>query len=376
MMEVAAAVLALSLVAAACVASLGWLWFHCVRLRRRLAEQSMYQSDLLRLAELARRVTGADWQSGIQVVLHGLVQMGYGGGAAVLSLSEEGHLEQRSAYGQVDSGWEADRDGEVAAVLQDGEGRIDRRGRRALLPLVEEGERLGLLAVTGLQCQRSQGAERSQLAFLTGAAGLASLTLGGLRSLKEQATLSSTDGLTGLPNRRHLNHQLGVALAKSYLENLPLVLILLDIDEFKRVNDTYGHLFGDLVIRHVAGVIRGVVPASAALGRYGGEEFVIVLPEGDVTVGTRLAELVRVSIAESPVLDLNSGTPVRITVSAGVAVYQLGQGKTRLIARADEALYASKRSGRNRVTVAPADPDPGTAQLSAVRNIDVPAGVS
>src|SRR5690606_36051066 len=122
---------------------------------------------------------------------------------------------------------------------------------------------------------------------------------------------------------------------------------LFDIDFFKRINDTYGHAAGDLVLRRFAEAVQGQVRATDAFGRYGGEEFLLMLPETPGPDALVLAERVRRAVAELRCAD--GGAEITLTVSAGVAEYRHGEGVAQAIARADEALYAAKSLGRNRV---------------------------
>lgn len=216
-----------------------------------------------------------------------------------------------------------------------------------LLPVIEDGEPVGILAVRG-------GAPDSPP--LQVAVGLAGVVLSGIRSTQRQSALSSTDGLTGLANHRHFQQMLSIALGQSYLEGEPLSLVLLDIDHFKAINDAHGHLLGDMVLREIAHLLRRELPPGALAARYGGEELVIILQGQSATDAGAIAERLRKSIAGHQVFDFTTGTKLAVTVSLGTAAYVLGQGKSRLIARADEAMYTSKREGRNRVTVAPPTP--------------------
>ncbi|WP_436521284.1 diguanylate cyclase [Actinoplanes sp. HUAS TT8] len=159
--------------------------------------------------------------------------------------------------------------------------------------------------------------------------------------------LATTDELTGQHNRRHFYAVAGALVQAAARNGRPLAAAMLDIDKFKNVNDTYGHGVGDEVIRTVARRIRAVLRHSDVLGRYGGEEFAIVLPdhEGEATV---LAERVRVAVGGEPIP--TQAGPLPITISIGLT--RLGDDDTALddlLARADHALYRAKEAGRNRV---------------------------
>jgi len=177
-----------------------------------------------------------------------------------------------------------------------------------------------------------------------------------LRSSEEKQRLEEEnrhDGLTGLLNRAALDSMLEDAFHQAGVRREPLSVVFLDIDHFKRVNDRFGHSAGDKVLRAVANAVQSCVRESDAVGRYGGEEVVVLLPRAPVHVAERLAERIRERVAQHPV-DVGPGGPVQVTVSLGCAsletrTYMRSQ---ELVNDADEAMYAAKRAGRNRVVVA------------------------
>lgn len=158
------------------------------------------------------------------------------------------------------------------------------------------------------------------------------------------------DSLTGLANRRAFDLRLAACLVS---DDPAACLLLGDIDHFKRVNDTYGHLFGDQVLKAVAqGVSACLGPAQVA-ARVGGEEFAILLPGASLPQAQALAERVRATVAASRIRRRGGGDAVgQVTISLGVAVQRRGETGERWYERADQALYAAKNAGRNRVTVA------------------------
>jgi len=162
--------------------------------------------------------------------------------------------------------------------------------------------------------------------------------------------LANFDSLTGLYNRRTILgklHEL-INLANRYKEDFSLVM--LDIDHFKRVNDRYGHLTGDEVLEKIAALIRRNIRDTDTVGRYGGEEFIIILPQTNLSSAWGVAERLRTIIEKAEMKD-PAGTVFAITVSQGLAGWERDEDATSLISRADEALYKAKEKGRNRVQI-------------------------
>jgi diguanylate cyclase len=161
------------------------------------------------------------------------------------------------------------------------------------------------------------------------------------------------DGLTGLANRRSFDIALSSHFANLDAQSPGLCLLIADIDHFKEINDTYGHLFGDKVITSIAAVLRNSVKGNDLAARYGGEEFVVILPDTPIQSALVLAERIRKVIENYHIRRTGSNEVVAsVTVSLGVACRCAGESEQQLIARADEALYKSKQGGRNRVTSA------------------------
>jgi diguanylate cyclase (GGDEF)-like protein len=156
--------------------------------------------------------------------------------------------------------------------------------------------------------------------------------------------LATTDALTGLWNRRKFNELVAGEVARAYRYSQPVSLGLLDVDHFKRVNDTYGHDVGDAVLRELADVVRGQVRSVDVVARWGGEEFVVLSPGIPVAGCAELAERIRAAAAGHMFPAVG-----RVTVSVGVTEYTHGDTPDSLFARADKALYAAKDGGRDRV---------------------------
>ncbi|ESQ74621.1 PleD family two-component system response regulator [Asticcacaulis sp. AC402] len=173
-----------------------------------------------------------------------------------------------------------------------------------------------------------------------------------LRNILDRSLeLAVTDPLTGLNNRRFLDHQLSVHMSR-HIKGGPVVsVLLLDIDFFKRINDGYGHDAGDEVLREFARRVSLSVRAIDMACRYGGEEFVVLMPETEERDALNIAERVRSQIADQP-FTLAEGSEIRVTVSVGVSTSQgVGDSPEGLIKRADEGVYEAKQSGRNKVVV-------------------------
>jgi diguanylate cyclase (GGDEF)-like protein len=175
------------------------------------------------------------------------------------------------------------------------------------------------------------------------------------RANEQLKAISLTDGLTHVANRRRFDEKLQDEWKRAQRHGHPLSLLMLDIDHFKRVNDELGHLVGDDCLTEVAALCAAEVQRSGdLLARYGGEEFSILLPATPEEGAVRVAEKVRQAVARSPVYSGERVAPVSLTISVGVASLVPGPGvePQELIRQADEALYAAKESGRNRVMVA------------------------
>ncbi len=159
--------------------------------------------------------------------------------------------------------------------------------------------------------------------------------------------INESDPLTLLHNRRHLQDRLPDEIARAARRRRPLSLALLDLDRFKRVNDTHGHEVGDEVLVEFSERLRASSRTSDVLARLGGEEFVAVLPRTSLAQATLVAERMRRAVAESPFQ--TSAGRLWVTLSAGVAAWRRGESDAELLRRADQAMYAAKRAGRNRV---------------------------
>ena len=171
-----------------------------------------------------------------------------------------------------------------------------------------------------------------------------------LTRAREEAVI---DGLSGLLNRKAFDERAQLLVSTLGAASAGPALVMIDIDHFKQINDTFGHLFGDAVIRSIGHLIKSTVKGQDIAARYGGEEFALLLPETPLAGARVVADRLRFAFAQSRIRRFNSEEPVgNITISAGVASYRAGEDCNALIARADAALYRSKAQGRNCVTVA------------------------
>ncbi len=160
----------------------------------------------------------------------------------------------------------------------------------------------------------------------------------------ELERISTTDALTGLANRRHIENTLDAEIRRTRRYHRDISIVLIDIDNFKRVNDSYGHQVGDTVLVKFAELLKSDIRGSDVAGRWGGEEFLVVCPETDIAAVAAQAEHLRQRISNIPF-----AVPGRQTASFGVASLGKGESRDDLVRRADDALYAAKNNGRNRV---------------------------
>jgi diguanylate cyclase (GGDEF)-like protein/PAS domain S-box-containing protein len=217
------------------------------------------------------------------------------------------------------------------------------KGKAYAIPLRDEDETIGLLVV------ENRSGQMPDEEILQSTSDHLKTTLTN-KLLQQKLTEQSTrDSLTGLLNRRFMEETLRATVARAKRTGEPLAVVMLDIDHFKRLNDTFGHQVGDEALRVVSRIIQKSVRAEDVACRYGGEEFMLIMPGATLAVATARAESLRRSISQ---VDLNHvALGIKgITVSAGVAPYSARTlNEVTLIAAADEALYTAKKTGRNRV---------------------------
>lgn len=217
-------------------------------------------------------------------------------------------------------------------------------------PLVHQAERgstvtLGVLCIGGPSVRPQD--EKLMLQMI---ANLGAIALTHARNVSNLRSRANCDGLTGLWNKRQFTEKIGLLINQAEAARQPIGVFMFDIDHFKNYNDTNGHLAGDELLKAIARVIRGNLRPDDLPCRYGGEEFVVVMPDTDGDSALRVAERIRRAIEETafPHREFQPGR--RLTISGGVAAFPAdGSNSNDLIAKADRALYRAKRDGRNRV---------------------------
>jgi diguanylate cyclase (GGDEF)-like protein len=219
-------------------------------------------------------------------------------------------------------------------------------------PLIRAGEELDALGTMAIarKGRPFDANEREVLRYLIGQASVSVENIGLHERVSEQAV---TDGLTGLANNRRLREWMDVESQRLGRFGGELSLVLLDVDDFKQVNDTYGHLQGDEVLRALGRILREESRGIDEPARYGGEEFVLALPETPKDGAVEVAERVRERIQATKIDGVDGNPALGVTASVGVATMPTdGDDPTSLLAAADAALYEAKRSGKNRVVAA------------------------
>jgi diguanylate cyclase len=223
---------------------------------------------------------------------------------------------------------------------------IDHEGT-ICFPLIAAGSTLGVLGLPG----DLPGLIQSRRLVIGAAAALFAVALRSVQLLEQVRENSLRDSLTGCFNRGHAMEVIAGELLRARRSRLPVSMILFDVDRFKEINDRYGHLCGDAVLSEMGARMRATLRGSDLKCRYGGEEFLVLLPETPLEGARRVAENLRREI-EAMSIPWN-GDPIGVTSSFGVATARADEtDPTGLIARSDEALYAAKRDGRNCVRLA------------------------
>jgi len=230
------------------------------------------------------------------------------------------------------------------------------------VPILAQGQTMGVLHVQATD--EAPNLEEAEVSVKTTFAGQLGLSIANIRLRDALRMQSIRDPLTGVFNRRHLEQVMDHEIRRAVRASQPLGILMLDLDHFKKFNDTYGHEAGDAVLREAAGLLSRSIRAEDIVCRYGGEEFVIILGTADLSAASLRAERIRAKMRELVVL-YNGQSLGTITVSVGVSALPLhGSTIQELLSAADAALYRAKREGRDRV-VAAASPAPNSGQTNA-----------
>jgi len=216
------------------------------------------------------------------------------------------------------------------------------------VPMVHGNELLGVL---NFERPSKGDFSAEEIEFFTAVTDQTALAVQNARLYAQTVALSITDPLTGVPNRRHLFAQLDAELNRARRFGTSLSMLMIDIDHFKRLNDTAGHSAGDEVLRGVCELLRQNVRKVDTLARYGGEEFVVLLPRASRQEAVEVGEKLRKAVAEAPIEHGKAQPSGHVTISVGVATFPADSAdQAGFIDCADAALYASKRGGRNLVS--------------------------
>lgn len=221
----------------------------------------------------------------------------------------------------------------------------------AAVPVTASGQVLAVLSVADREGDVVfTGADVERLATLTAPAALALARLRTERQAQELAQAAIVDSGSGLFNRQYFQSRIQEELQRATRQGTPLALQIIDVDSFKAVNDRYGHLAGDAIIKEVADILRRSVRVFDVCARYGGDEFAVVMPGSRLDSAAAIADRIRILIEQRQPRLPNDPS---ITVSIGVAELQPGDDASTVIERADRALYQAKRAGKNRVVATP-----------------------
>ncbi|CRM64496.1 Stalked cell differentiation-controlling protein [Pseudomonas sp. 31 R 17] len=263
-----------------------------------------------------------------------------------LQVASEGHADSRSAARELDTQIREQVDGLQSSVQDAAD--LDS------LKQVLESHLEGLLGTMDEHRQQRDQREQEVAARLQGlaerVANMEQEAQGYREHLEIQRQKALIDPLTGLPNRAAWSERLDHEVNAWHQRGNSLSLAMLDLDHFKRINDGYGHLAGDKVLKIIANVLRKRLRPTDFIARFGGEEFVLLMPDSALADALAVGDVLRVAIEACPFHF--KGEPVTITVSMGVAQFQPGERSDLVLKRADEALYRAKAAGRNRVQAA------------------------
>ena len=217
-------------------------------------------------------------------------------------------------------------------------------------PLLNEGE------ITGCIVARStlDALSKRDISYLEQLTRQSAITINRANNYSKILQYATIDALTNLNNRRQFELRLSQEIATSKRQNNPLCAMMIDIDFFKKVNDTYGHASGDAVLRGVASIIKSSLRESDIPSRYGGEEFAVLLPYSHLKEAKMVGERLRKAVEKSPIpinIEGEEHEPINVTISMGLAEFNNLETGEELFERADKALYEAKTTGRNKVCI-------------------------
>ena len=215
-----------------------------------------------------------------------------------------------------------------------------------VFPLISEGNLLGCIVAHSTMDKLTD----EEIGYITELTKQSSVTIERANTYSEILRNSTLDALTGLNNRRQFEVRLSEQYAIANRQNTPLCAIMIDIDYFKKFNDTYGHAVGDIVLKTTANVIKEQLREYDIPSRYGGEEFCILLPHTNITEAQIVAERLRSAVKDTKI-DIGKGQYISLTISVGLAELDIRDVAEDLYMKADSALYKAKEGGRNRVCI-------------------------
>jgi diguanylate cyclase (GGDEF)-like protein len=229
-------------------------------------------------------------------------------------------------------------------------GRKIKNGALLAMPLLADG--IKPVGAIGLYRKAPDSFAKDEIELLRKIAGQAALVIDRLTQYQHHRELSMTDELTGIFNRRYFNQRFDREMLRAQRYERPLTVIMIDIDHFKTFNDAHGHLMGDQVLKGVADLLEHNLRKADILARFGGEEFVIILPEIDKDRGRKVAEKLRRAVERAEFPKEETQPLGRLTISLGLASFPEDSSRAPdLLERADRALYLAKTLGRNQVAV-------------------------
>ena len=223
----------------------------------------------------------------------------------------------------------------------------------AMIPLARHGKWIGCLHLGSADPRRYTAGCATD--FLMRLSSIIAICLVNAMAQEQSKAAGLTDGLTGVQNRRYFDHRYPIEVTQALRRKQTLACVFIDIDKFKRINDTHGHQVGDEVLRSVAGIIQAQLRTADTIARFGGEEFVVLLPQTTGHHAQKIAERIRLAVSASPCCTAG-GHVVPVTISLGLSASShcaqradVSALAEEMLARADKALYRAKESGRNRV---------------------------